>query len=94
MSPAAQVISRSIHHRHRATVDPKPVGNLAVVFTSNTAISASLPGSIVPFRSATRSAHAPLMVAAAMASAGDIFICVHASDIAIGILRVGDVPGL
>jgi len=35
-----------------------------------------------------------LKVAAAIASAGDIFICVQASDIAIGMLTVGDVPGL
>jgi hypothetical protein len=29
-----------------------------------------------------------------MASAGDIFICVHASDITNGTLGVGDEPGL
>jgi hypothetical protein len=34
------------------------------------------------------------MVAAATVSAGDIFMCVHAKDIAIGMLMVGDVPGL
>jgi hypothetical protein len=34
------------------------------------------------------------MVAAAIASAGDIFIWVHASDIAMGMLIVGEVPGL
>ena len=34
------------------------------------------------------------VVAADIASAGDIFICVQASDIAIGMLIVGDVPGL
>ena len=49
---------------------------------------------MLPLRSATRSAHAPLIVDAATASAGDIFMCVHASDIAIGMLMVGDVPGL
>ena len=34
------------------------------------------------------------MVAAVIASAGDIFICVHASDRSIGIDGVGDDPGL
>ena len=29
-----------------------------------------------------------------VASAGDIFMCVHASYIAIGMLTVGEVPGL
>ena len=62
--------------------------------TAKTAKSASFPASIDPFRSDNRNAHAPLIVAAAIASAGDIFIRVHASDIAIGMLEVGDVPGL
>lgn len=49
---------------------------------------------MLPFRCASRSDQAPLMVDAVIASAGDMFICVHASDIAIGILMVGEVPGL
>ena len=51
-------------------------------------------GGAIGGHSATRSAHAPLMVAAAIASAGNIFMWVQASDIAIGILKVGEVPGL
>ena len=49
---------------------------------------------MLPLRSAICKAQAPLMVAAEIASAGYIFICVQASDIAIGMLVVGDVPGL
>ena len=49
---------------------------------------------MLPLRPASRSAHAPLIVAAQIASAGDIFNWVQASDIAIGMLTVGEVPGL
>ena len=49
---------------------------------------------MLPLRSAIFRAHAPFIVAAEIASAGDIFIYVHASDIAMGMLMVGDVPGL
>src|SRR5262249_43485481 len=38
--------------------------------------------------------YAALIVDAVMASAGDIFICVQASDKIIGMLGVGDEPGL
>jgi len=53
-----------------------------------------LPRSMLPFRSARRSAQAPLIVAAAIASAGYIFIWVHASERMNGMLGVGEVPGL
>ena len=43
---------------------------------------------------ASRSAQAPLIVAAEIASAGDIFMCVQASDSTNGMLSVGDEPGL
>src|SRR3989442_6429956 len=52
------------------------------------------PASIDPLRCCNRSAHAPLIVAAAIASAGDIFICVHARDRTNGMLGVGEEPGL
>ncbi len=38
--------------------------------------------------------HAALMVDAVIASAGDIFICVHASDKTIAMLGAGEEPGL
>ena len=43
---------------------------------------------------ARRNAHAPLIVDAAIASAGDIFMCVQASDMTNGMLAVGELPGL
>src|SRR5215467_14972847 len=62
--------------------------------TAKTARSASLPGSKVPFLFSNFSANAPLMVAAAIASAGDMRIWVQASDRTNGILGVGEDPGL
>jgi hypothetical protein len=38
--------------------------------------------------------YAGLIVDAEIASAGNTFICVHASDKTIGMLAVGDDPGL
>src|ERR1700749_290810 len=49
---------------------------------------------MLPLRSAAQSDQAPLIVAAAIASSGVIFICVHARESANGMLTVGDVPGL
>ena len=58
------------------------------------AMSASLPGSRLPFLCCRLRAQAPLMVAAVMASAGDIFMCVQATERTNGIDVVGEVPGL
>ena len=49
---------------------------------------------MLPLRPANRRAQAPLIVAAQIASAGVILNWVQASDIAIGMLTVGEVPGL
>src|SRR5204863_8990100 len=55
---------------------------------------ASLPASNEPILSPRFNEYAALIVAAVIASAGDIFICVHASERTIGIDGVGDEPGL
>jgi len=62
---------------------PKPVGDLAIIFGSND-----------PILSPRFNEYAALIVAPVIASAGDIFICVQASDKTIGIDGVGDEPGL
>src|SRR2546426_787223 len=58
------------------------------------AMSASLPGSMLPFRSPSDSACAPFIVAEEIASAGDIFMCVHASERMNCMLGGGLHPGL
>src|SRR6267143_424959 len=55
---------------------------------------ASLPVSSEPILSPRFNECAALIVAAEIASADDIFICVHASEKTIGIDGVGDEPGL
>jgi len=48
---------------------------------------------MVPFFDPSSRACAPLIVAAAIASAGDIFMCVHANERTNGMLLVGELPG-
>src|SRR5436190_4470606 len=55
---------------------------------------ATLPASSDPILLPRFNEYAALIVAALIASAGDIFICVHASDKIIGSEGVGDEPGL
>src|ERR1044072_2977496 len=55
---------------------------------------ASFPDSNEPMLSPRFNEYAALIVAALIASAGDIFICVQASERTIGIDGVGDEPGL
>src|SRR5207237_3505042 len=59
-----------------------------------TAIFASLPNSNEAISSPRFSEYAGLIVVAVTASAGDIFICVQASERTIGVDGVGDDPGL
>ena len=55
---------------------------------------ASLPGSSEPILSPRFRLYAALIVDAVIASAGDIFIWVQARERIIGILGVGEEPGL
>src|SRR5207248_10111795 len=55
---------------------------------------ANVPASNDPILSARLNEHAALIVLAQIASAGDIFICVQASESTIGIDGVDEVPGL
>jgi hypothetical protein len=84
----------TIHNRQRAAICAKPVRDLAIV----THVKHGQIGVFARFHAAFAAGQSkrpgPLMVAAAIASAGDIFICVQASDIAIGMLSVGEEPGL
>ena len=92
----AKVHSRDVAHSIQNGCDAVIGSNqygISISFTSDTAKSASFPGSMLPFRSARRSAQS-VDRAAATVSAGDIFMCVQASDIAMGMLTVGDIPEL
>jgi hypothetical protein len=96
---ASRKFTRGLRHhsvqnaRCRAVIRAKPIRNFAIILHVKYRQIRILPRSrCCPCGSAMRSAHAPLMVAAATASAGDIFMCVHANDIAIGMLIVGEVP--
>src|SRR5215469_5306206 len=82
------------HDYRGAGILAHPVGDLAIIGRSKTAWSASLPGSIEPFREASPRLCPPLMVAAAITSAGVILICVQASESTKGMLTTGDEPGL